>query len=143
MYTHNHTERVQLFHCTISSCNVSHHITSLVKRTENLEGGKNSPYRCRRRDRKRRRSFIPPWRMRGHTSRKNVERGESSGNGHHEGSMRVVGVLELPVWNEYLPIFIFIVRLEYGTWNKKIICTKIKTPLSPYTVKLTSRISTQ
>lgn len=42
MYTHNHTERVQLFHCTISSCNVSHHITSLVKRTENLEGGKTA-----------------------------------------------------------------------------------------------------
>lgn len=42
MYTHNHTERAQLFHCTISSCNVLHHITSLVKRTENSEGGKTA-----------------------------------------------------------------------------------------------------
>lgn len=106
-YTHNHTDRVRLFHRKVSSRNVSRNITSLVKTTENSEGGENNPYRCRRRDRKSSRSFIPPWRMRGHTSRKNVERGESSGNGHQEGSMRAVGVLEVPVWKEYLRMFIY------------------------------------
>lgn len=58
-----------------------------------------------------------------------MERGESSGNGHHEGSMRAVGVLELPVCEEYLPIFMHLffscVSLEYDTWFPKIICTKI------------------